>query len=403
MSVMENIRMAFSSLFAHKMRSILTMLGIIIGVGSVIAVVAIGQGGEAVLKSMFSGEENTIELFYMPSDEEVEANPAVLYEDAFTQADIELVESIPEVEKVVATSTESTNIRYQQEETDSMVTGINQAYLDVQGLAIEHGRNLLAADFLGGSRVAIVSESIKDELLEDGEDLEASELLGMIVYLNNQPTEIVGVLEAEDDFFSFGINSVYVPIKTWQSIFANTSITEVSIKATGPDELQVAGEKAADLLNKVHDKDEAYEILNMEEIAEGIGKITRIMTIIISSIAGVSLLVGGIGVMNIMLVSVTERTREIGVRMSLGATRGQILFQFLIEAMTLTLVGGLVGMILGSGTALLVSHFAGWQPLVSLPVIIGGILFSMLIGIIFGLLPANKASRLDPIEALRYE
>ena len=400
---MENIRMAFSSLFAHKMRSILTMLGIIIGVGSVIAVVAIGQGGEAVLKSMFSGEENTIELFYMPSDEEVEANPAVLYEDAFTQADIELVESIPEVEKVVATSTESTNIRYQQEETDSMVTGINQAYLDVQGLAIEHGRNLLAADFLGGSRVAIVSESIKDELLEDGEDLEASELLGMIVYLNNQPTEIVGVLEAEDDFFSFGINSVYVPIKTWQSIFANTSITEVSIKATGPDELQVAGEKAADLLNKVHDKDEAYEILNMEEIAEGIGKITRIMTIIISSIAGVSLLVGGIGVMNIMLVSVTERTREIGVRMSLGATRGQILFQFLIEAMTLTLVGGLVGMILGSGTALLVSHFAGWQPLVSLPVIIGGILFSMLIGIIFGLLPANKASRLDPIEALRYE
>lgn len=402
MSVMENIRMAFSSLFAHKMRSILTMLGIIIGVGSVIAVVAIGQGGEAVLKSMFSGEENTIKLFYMPSDE-VEANPAVLYEDAFTQADIELVESIPEVEKVVATSTESTNIRYQQEETDSMVTGINQAYLDVQGLAIEHGRNLLAADFLGGSQVAIVSESIKDELLEDGEDLEASELLGMIVYLNNQPTEIVGVLEAEDDFFSFGINSVYVPIKTWQSIFANTSITEVSIKATGPDELQVAGEKAADLLNKVHDKDEAYEILNMEEIAEGIGKITRIMTIIISSIAGVSLLVGGIGVMNIMLVSVTERTREIGVRMSLGATRGQILFQFLIEAMTLTLVGGLVGMILGSGTALLVSHFAGWQPLVSLPVIIGGILFSMLIGIIFGLLPANKASRLDPIEALRYE
>ena len=403
MSVLENVKMAFSSLFAHKMRSILTMLGIIIGVGSVIAVVAIGQGGEAVLKSMFSGESNTIELYYMPSDEEIEANPSVLYEDAFTQADIDVIESIPEVEKVVATSTESTNVRHQQEATESMITGINQAYLDVQGLEVDVGRNLLASDFLGGSRVAVVSESIKDELLEDGEDLEANELLGMVIYMNNQPIEIVGVQEAEDSFFDLGMNMVYVPIKTWQSVFANTSITEVSIKAAGPDELEIAGEKAADMLNQIHEKDDAYQILNMEEIADGIGKVTRIMTIIISSIAGVSLLVGGIGVMNIMLVSVTERTREIGVRMSLGATRGQILFQFLIEAMTLTLVGGLIGMALGSSTALIVSHFAGWQPLVPLPVIIGGILFSMLIGIIFGLLPANKASRLDPIESLRYE
>ncbi len=403
MSVLENVKMAFSSLFAHKMRSILTMLGIIIGVGSVIAVVAIGQGGEAVLKSMFSGESNTVELYYMPSDEEIEANPSLLYEDAFTQADIDVIESIPEVEKVVATSTESTSVRYQQEATESMVTGVNQAYLDVQGLEVDAGRNLLASDFLGGSRAAVVSESIKDELLEDGEDLEANELLGMIIYMNNQPVEIVGVQEAEDSFFDLGMNMVYVPIKTWQSVFADTSITEVSIKAEGPDELEIAGEKAADMLNQLHEKDDAYQILNMEEIADGIGKVTRIMTIIISSIAGVSLLVGGIGVMNIMLVSVTERTREIGVRMSLGATRGQILFQFLIEAMTLTLVGGLIGMALGSGTALIVSHFAGWQPLVSLPVIIGGILFSMLIGIIFGLLPANKASRLDPIESLRYE
>lgn len=403
MNIIESVKMAFSSLLAHKMRSILTMLGIIIGVGSVIAVVAIGQGGEAVLKSMFTGESNTTELMYTPSDEEVEADPSILFEDAFTQADIDLIEDIPEVEKVVTTSTESTDIRYREESTDSMVTGVNQAYLDVQGLDIEHGRNLLVADFLGGSRVAVVSEDMKEALIEDGEDAESSELLGMVIYANNQPVEIVGVLEAEDDFLGLSMESVFVPIKTWQSIFANTSITEVSIKASGPDELQIAGEKAADTLNRVHDKDDAYEILNLEEVAEGIGQITRIMTIIISSIAGVSLLVGGIGVMNIMLVSVTERTREIGVRMSLGATRRQILLQFLIEAMTLTLIGGLIGMMLGSGTAFLISHFAGWQPLVSFPVIIGGILFSMFIGIVFGLLPANKASRLDPIEALRYE
>src|SRR5690625_1614528 len=175
-----------------------------------------------------------------------------------------------------------------------MVTGVNQAYLDVQGLEVDAGRNLLASDFLGGSRAAVVSESIKDELLEDGEDLEANELLGMIIYMNNQPVEIVGVQEAEDSFFDLGMNMVYVPIKTWQSVFADTSITEVSIKAEGPDELEIAGEKAADMLNQLHEKDDAYQILNMEEIADGIGKVTRIMTIIISSIAGVSLLVGGI-------------------------------------------------------------------------------------------------------------
>lgn len=400
MSITENIKMALSSLKAHKMRSLLTMLGIVIGVGSVIAVVAIGQGGEQVLKSQFTGEANTIELFYLPSDEELEANASSLYEDPFTQDDIAKISEIPEVKRVVATSTTSTTLRLQQETTDGMIMGINQAYLDVRGLDITEGRNLFVADFLSGARVAVVTDSIKEDLFEENDE---ETLLGKVIYVGEQPVEIVGVVEAEQSIFSFGSNTVYLPMKTWQSIFGKTTVTEVSIQTENADDLQVAGEKAADMLNKIHGKEDAYQILNMEEIAEGIGQVTRIMTIIISSIAGVSLLVGGIGVMNIMLVSVTERTREIGIRMSLGATRGQILFQFLVEAMTLTLIGGLIGMIFGTGAAYIVSHFAGWPPLVSLPVIIGGILFSMLIGIVFGILPANKASKLDPIESLRYE
>src|SRR5699024_7582770 len=265
-------------------------------------------------------ESNTIDLFYDPSDEEIEQDSNILFDDAFTSDDISLIEDIPEVDKVVATSTESSSIRHMEEDSDAMVSGVNQAYLDVQGLDVAKGRNLVAADFLGGTRVAMVSEGLKDDLLED----DAEELLGKVIYIGEQPVEVVGVVEKEGSIFDFNSDMVYVPMETWQNIFLKNSITNVSIQYDNPDDLQNAGQKAADVLNKVHDSGGAYQILNMEEIAEGIGKITRIMTIIISSIAGVSLLVGGIGVMNIMLVSVTERTREIGVRMSLGATRGQI-------------------------------------------------------------------------------
>lgn len=397
MSILENIKMALSSLRSHKMRSILTMLGIIIGVGSVIAVVAIGQGGEAMLKSQIVGSGNTLELYYMPSDEEVEADPNAIFMAPFTSDDITAIESMPEVENVVATSSEYANIRFREEAVESSVTGINQAYLDVNGLSVAEGRNLLSSDFLAGSRTAIVSATFKDELFDEEDPL------GEVIYINSQPVEIVGVLEEATGMFSLGVNEVYLPWNTWQTVFASGDISQVILQAENPEDLHDVGTQAADMLNRMHTKEEAYQVMNMEEIAQGIGQITRIMTIIIGSVAGVSLLVGGIGVMNIMLVSVTERTREIGIRMSLGATRGQILFQFLVESVTLTLIGGTVGILLGGGAASLVSYFAGWPTLVSWPVIIGGVLFSMVIGIIFGILPANKASRLDPIESLRYE
>lgn len=397
MSIIENIKMALSSLRAHKMRSILTMLGIIIGVGSVITVVAIGQGGEAMLKSQIVGEGNTIELFYMPSDEEIQANPNALVLPPFTQEDIRAVEGIPEVSQVVATSSEFSTTRFRETTVEASVTGVNQAYLDVHGLTVEEGRNLLSSDFLAGRRTAVVSASIQEELF-DGEDP-----LGQIIYIRSQPVEIIGTLEKPTGLFSFGANEIYLPWQTWRTVFVKNDYSQVSLQVAHADDLEEAGLKAADLLNRMHNTEDAYQILNMEEIAEGIGQVTRIMTIIISSIAGISLLVGGIGVMNIMLVSVTERTREIGIRMSLGATRGQILFQFLIESITLTLIGGGIGILLGGGASSLVAYFAKLPAPLSLPVVVGGLLFSMVIGVVFGILPANRASRLDPVEALRYE
>ncbi|MDQ0273533.1 ABC transporter permease [Cytobacillus purgationiresistens] len=397
MSFIESLKMALSSIRAHKMRSILTMIGIIIGVGSVIIVVAIGQGGEAMLKSQLTGPGNTVELFYQPSEEEIMANPNVFNESAFSQEDIRAIEQIPEIKRVVASSMEFGQVGYLEEKADSTIMGINSAYFELNSLDTETGRSFSSADFLGGRRVAVVSFSLQEELFPE------KSAIGEIIRIGYQPVEIIGVLDKPTGIFSFGSLEVYIPSETWLTIYGSSKISQVTLQADSADQLQVVGKKAAGLMNQRHNTEESYQVINMEEIAAGIGQITKIMTLIISSIAGISLFVGGIGVMNIMLVSVTERTREIGIRKALGATRSQVLTQFLIESVTLTLIGGIAGILMGWGVTSLISIFAGWPSLISWQVVLGGMLFSMLIGVVFGILPASKASKLDPIEALRYE
>ena len=397
MSMMENIKMAIGSLKSHKLRSLLTMLGIIIGVGSVIIVVAIGQGGEAMLKSQIIGPGNTIELYYQPSEEEMQANPNIFYEAAFTQDDINALEKIPEIKQVVASSSEFSQVRFQEKMLDSSIMGINEAYLRVNDLHIDKGHSFSNADFISGRRAALISQTLQDELFPE------KSAIGQVIRIGSQPVEIIGVLEKPTGLFSFASNEIYLPFQTWKIIFGKSEINQVTLQAASADDVEKAGKKATQILNTKHNTEDSYQVINMEEMAQGIGQITRIMTIIIGSIAGISLIVGGIGVMNIMLVSVTERTREIGIRMALGATRKQVLTQFLIESMILTLIGGIVGILFGWIVSAIVAGFAGWPPLISWQVVLGGVLFSMLIGVIFGLLPANKASKLDPIESLRYE
>lgn len=389
--------MALSSLKAHKMRSILTMLGIIIGVGSVIIVVAIGQGGEAMLKSEIIGSGNTIELMYQPSDEEVASNPNAYYKAIFTQEDIRMLEDIPGVKRVVASSSEFAPIRYREETLDSSITGINKAYLEVNDLHIKEGRGFTSTDFISGARVAVISYKMQEEMF-DGKSP-----IGKVIRIGSQPVKIIGVLNKETGLLAFGVVQAYLPFDTWKMVFGKTDVTQITLQAESEDELGAIGKKATRKLNTLHNTEDAYQVINMEEIAQGVGQITRIMTLIIGSIAGISLVVGGIGVMNIMLVSVTERTREIGIRIAIGATKKQILIQFLIESIMLTLIGGILGILLGWGIVTLVSMFAGLPGLISWQVVLGGVLFSMVIGIIFGILPASKAARLNPIESLRYE
>ncbi|VXB28904.1 ABC transporter permease [Bacillus altitudinis] len=397
MKLFENIKIALNSVLAHKLRSILTMLGIIIGVGSVIAVVAIGQGGEQMLKESISGPNNTIDMTYTPSDEELNANPYALFEATFTEEDIQSVQALNGVKQVASSTAQGMQLRFQDTTLDATVNGINEGYTNVHSLHIAEGQDLREIDFRSGRRAAVISEGIQKELF-NGE-----KAVGELIWMNGQPVEVIGVLAKQEGLFSFDMNEIYVPFAMLTTAFGVKEYDKLSIQVAHADQMKEVGKSAAARLNENHHTDDAYEMINLEEIAAGIGQITSVMTTIIGSIAGISLLVGGIGVMNIMLVSVTERTREIGIRKALGATRAQILVQFLIESVVLTLIGGLLGIALGLGGASLVSLFAGWPSLVSWQIVCGGVLFSMLIGIIFGLIPANKAARLDPIESLRYE
>ncbi|MDQ0341128.1 putative ABC transport system permease protein [Caldalkalibacillus uzonensis] len=398
MSILDSIKMAITSIMAHKLRSALTMLGIIIGVGAVITVVAIGQAGEAALKSTFAGSgNNTLDIYYEPpADQMFYYDP--WSETYFTDQDVEDLARIPEIERVIAYNSQFVQLHQREENTDALLIGMTDGYYDVEPLDLTMGRLIQPDDILQARRVMLISEDVRRELFAEENPI------GQTLELERQVYQIIGVFEEErTDFFNFGTNKVIVPLSTWPMIYGYNEIQNLTIQAKDARTLEIAGEKATQLLNNKKDVEGQFVVFNLEQIQEQLSVITGIMTAIIGGIAGISLVVGGIGVMNIMLVSVTERTREIGIRKALGATRGKILFQFLIEAMALTTIGGSIGILLGTGGAYLITMLLKLPPLVSVPVMIGGLVFSMVIGIIFGILPANKAAKLDPIEALRYE
>ncbi|PTM54748.1 ABC transporter permease [Desmospora activa] len=394
----ENLKMALDSIRAHKMRSLLTMLGIVIGVASVLVIVAIGQGGTEQLTESFAGTGNSITI--MPSQEIQIENNGVTPPHFFTQRDLRDLEQIPDVEQVMVASYQVMDTAYREESVDgAFVYGVNNTgYMEMAGQGVIQGRQFQATDFRRGNGGAVLSQSLYEKLFPDGEGV------GEIIRVQNQPVQVIGVLEPPTGLLgSFAQDEVYLPFATWRNVTGKNEINQLTVKTSSAETIQEVGEEAVAVLNRNHGTEGDYEVMNLDQLVQGINQVANIMTVVIGSIGGISLLVGGIGVMNIMLVSVTERTREIGIRMSLGATRGQILKQFLIESVALSVIGGLIGILIGYGAALLISLLSPLPAVISPVVAVGAVAFSILFGVIFGLLPANKASRLNPIECLRYE
>lgn len=410
---MENWKIALSSIMGHKMRSFLTMLGIIIGVASVVVIMALGQGMTKQITDMFSADTRDIEIYYVAKDSD---SKSIFDDDVeMTSSDKgpkiqeewlqKITSDVPGVQNYYLTNGTTATVLLNKKKANNVnIIGVNKTYFDVKKYKVVAGRNFRSDDYEHFSRIIMLDTKLARKLFGTNDNA-----LNKQVSVGSKSYLVVGVYKDPNAGSAlYGMSSGGNAVMTNTQLAAEFNVNEIEaayVHVNDATQATAVGEEAAKVMTQVSGvKTGHFTIFDMSKQIAEINSAYGMMTTVIGAIAGISLLVGGIGVMNIMLVSVTERTREIGLRKALGATRRKILTQFLIESMVLTLLGGLIGLGLAAGlTSILNSNMADMKPSISFNVAIGSLLFSAFIGMIFGILPANKASKLDPIEALRYE
>jgi putative ABC transport system permease protein len=399
------VKAAFRALRRNKMRTALTMLGIIIGVAAVIAMVGIGNGAKAQVQARIAAlGQNVIQVF-SGSVNRGGVHSGFGGAGTLTVADALAMEK--EVTGVVAVSPEvrsSAQIMAGNNNWSTSIMGESVDYLTIRQWDLADGAMFTENDVRSAGKVCILGKTVADNLFPEDDPV------GKIIRIRNVPIKVLGVLKAKGAsmFGSDQDDVVIVPYTTGMKRFAGaTALRSILVQAADADQIAQAQDGIAALLRQRHriqqNADDDFILRNQQEIADTMSATTEVMTALLAAIASVSLLVGGIGIMNIMLVSVTERTREIGIRMAVGARGRDILLQFLIEAVALSSTGGLLGILGGVGGARLITMIKEWPTLVSANSIIIAFVFSAAVGVFFGFYPARKASQLDPIDALRYE
>jgi putative ABC transport system permease protein len=405
MKLVMPLAIAGSALRRNAMRSLLTMLGVIIGVGAVIILVSLGQGASASIQEEIAAAGTNLVTVRAGSSfmGGIHRGPASV--TTLTPEDAEaILEECPAVEQVAPTVRTGGQLVYGNQNWSSSVQGTSQDFPVVRRWAVNEGAFFTAADVRAAARVAVIGTTVVGRLFGDEDPV------GKIIRVKNLPFKVLGILETKGQT-SWGMDQddiVIVPYTTAQKkLMGVTHVTEILVSASEPRRIPEATEQIRSLLRQRHKivppAEDDFNIRTQEEMAQMRVGASNIMTLLLAAIASVSLLVGGIGIMNIMLVSVTERTREIGLRLAVGARSRDILWQFLIEALVLSASGGLLGIGIGVAVSRFLSNTFDWPTLVSGEAVMLSFFFAAAVGIFFGFYPARKAARLDPIEALRYE
>ena len=405
MRIAPTFHVAYRALRRNKMRSVLTALGIIIGVGAVIAMVGIGNGAKAQVEAQIASlGENVILIF---SGSTTSSGIRTGWGGAGTLK-IEDAEAIRrEVPGVIGVSEEvvsTTQVAAGNQNWFTRIYGESADYFDIRQWPLADGAPFTAQDVRSANKVCVVGRTTATQIYGNENSI------GQILRIKNVPFTITGVLTPKG-LSPQGVDQDDIVVMPYTSamkrVIGGTTLRNINVQIGDPAQIPAAQQQIISLLRQRHNirpgRDDDFTVRTQQEIAETATATSRVMTVLLGAIAGVSLLVGGIGIMNIMLASVTERTREIGVRMAVGARGNDILTQFLIEAVTLSSVGGIIGIICGIGASSVLSSYAHWPTLISIGSIAIAFLFSAAVGVFFGFYPARKAAALDPIEALRYE